>query len=382
MKNLEDNDINYRVCVRCIMDTNADPRISFSEDGICNHCQRYDRLINSRVFKGVEGQSKLNRLVDKIKSAGRGNDYDCLIGVSGGVDSTYVAYIVKQLGLRPLAIHFDNGWNSELAVKNIEKALNKLDIDLITYVVDWEEFRDLQIAFLKSSTTDGEIPTDHAIYTLLWKESLKHGIKYIISGMNFATESIDVTDWSYGHSDWRYIRDIHAIFGSKKLKTYPHFSYLFLLYVNLLKGIRIVSILNYVDYDKHKTMDILVNQLSWVYYGGKHYESIYTRFFQGYILPQKFGVDKRYGHLSDLIKCGQIPRETALEEIKKPPYPEDLQQKDLEYVLKKLGLSVTEFEQIMSCPVKSFRDYKNSYQIVQFLRKTINLFRNLDIYEK
>jgi N-acetyl sugar amidotransferase len=381
MKNLEVNPINYRACVRCIMDTTADSQISFSQDGICNHCQRYDRLIDKRVVKGVDGRLKLNQLVDKIKKAGTGKDYDCLIGVSGGVDSTYVAYLVSQLGLRPLAVHFDNGWNSELAVKNIEKVLKKLNIDLITYVVNWEEFRDLQIAFLKSSTPDGEIPTDHAISALLWKESLKHNIPYIISGMNFATESIDVPDWSYGHSDWRYIKNVHQYFGSVQLKTYPHFSYPFLLYTNLLRGTRIVSVLNYVDYDKRQAMDILTQKLNWIYYGGKHHESIYTRFFQGYILPKKFGIDKRYGHLSDLINCGQMSRATALEEIKKPPYPEDLQQQDLEYVVKKLGLSTEEFDRIMTQSIDSFRNYKNSYQFVQFLRKTINLFRGLGLYQ-
>jgi hypothetical protein len=215
----------------------------------------------------------------------------------------------------------------------------------------------------------------------LWKESLKHNIPYIISGMNFATESIDVPDWSYGHSDWRYIKNVHQYFGSVQLKTYPHFSYPFLLYTNLLRGTRIVSVLNYVDYDKRQAMDILTQKLNWIYYGGKHHESIYTRFFQGYILPKKFGIDKRYGHLSDLINCGQMSRATALEEIKKPPYPEDLQQQDLEYVVKKLGLSTEEFDRIMTQSIDSFRNYKNSYQFVQFLRKTINLFRGLGLYQ-
>ena len=369
-------------CNRCIMDTSVDKTITFNNDGICNHCLRYDELIDTRVFKGTEAKQKLDSLVLKIKNAGKGKDYDCLIGVSGGVDSTYVAYLTKELGLRPLAIHFDNGWNSELAVKNVELVLKKLDIDLITYVVDWDEFKDLQLSFLKGSTPDGEIPTDHAIGALLWKEALNHKIKYIISGMNFTTESISVPDWSYGHSDWKYIKAIHKKYGNTKLKTYPHFGFALLFYTNFIRGVRNVSILNYVDYNKDKVMDLLQNELGWVYYGGKHHESIYTRFYQGYILPKKFNVDKRFGHLSDLINAKQVERSSALEEVKNEPYPVVLQEQDVEYVCKKLGLSMNEFEQIMNSKIKSFRDYPNSYSFVQFLRRLVNKLRKAGFYPK
>jgi N-acetyl sugar amidotransferase len=357
------------------MDTVTDPNITFDDRGECTHCRRRDELLASRVLKGEAGRQALERIVSNIKKAGRGKEYDCLIGVSGGVDSTYVAYVVKQLGLRPLAVHFDNGWDSELAVKNIERVLKRLQIDLYTYVVDWEEFRDLQIAFLKSSTPDGEIPTDHAIFALLWKEAAKRRIRYIISGMNFATESTLIPEWSYGHSDWRYIKAIHRRFGTRKLRTYPHFSFFDLAWINLVRGVRTVSILNYLDYDKKQAMRVLQEEFGWVYYGGKHYESVYTRFWQGYVLPRKFGIDKRRAHLSDLINSGQMTREEALEEMKADPYPPDLQEQDRKYVIKKFDLSEQEFEALMARPRRSFRDYPNSYEMVAFLKRMANALR-------
>ena len=374
--------IPYQICARCIMDTVADRSITFDAEGVCHHCRRHDRLVSSRVLSGEQGRLALQALTAQIKAAGRGREYDCIMGVSGGVDSTYVAYLVKQHGLRPLAIHFDNGWNSELAVKNIEKVLRNLDIDLYTYVVDWEEFRDLQLAFLKASTPDGEIPTDHAIGALLWHEAARRGIKYNISGMNFATESISVTNWSYGHSDWRFIKDVHRRFGTVKLKTYPHFSLAYLIYVHGIRGVRTVSILNYADYHKAKAKELLRTQFGWKDYGGKHHESIYTRFYQGYVLPRKFSVDKRYGHLSDLINAGQITRDEALAEMQLPPYPEELQQQDLVYVSKKLGLSLKQFDEIMRAPVKTFKDYRNSFGAVEFLRNTVNTMRKHRLYPR
>ena len=372
----------YQACTRCIMDTVADRAITFNDNGLCCHCLRYDKLVSARHVQGDLGRDALCRLVERIKAAGRRNEYDCLIGVSGGVDSTYVAWLVKHHGLRPLAVHFDNGWNSELATKNIERVLRNIGIDLYTYVVDWDEFRDLQLAFLEGSTPDGEIPTDHAIGALLWKEASSRGVKYIISGMNFATESISVPGWSYGHSDWRYIKDTHQIFGKVKLKTYPHFSLGYLFYANVVRRIRMVSILNYVRYDKEEAKELLRSQLGWKDYGGKHHESIYTRFVQGYVLPRKFGIDKRYGHMSDLINASQITRAQALAEMQSPPYAEELQQQDLTYVLKKLQLSPQQFEEIMRAPVRSYRDYRNLYEPVQLLRNTVNWCRKHHLYPR
>jgi N-acetyl sugar amidotransferase len=373
---------NYQACVRCIMDTVADRNILFDEKGICHHCQRYDEMFSTRVIRGEAGKAVLDGLVQKMKEAGRGRDYDCIIGVSGGVDSTYVAWLVKQLGLRPLALHLDNGWNSELAVKNIERVLNVLDIDLKTLVLDWSEFRDLQKSFLMASTPDGDIPSDHAINALLWREAVKHNIKYIVSGMNFTTESIYVPDWAYGHSDWRYIMAVHRRFGSIKLDSYPHFSLLYLFYINLFRGVRTISILNYINYDKNEAVKKLTEELGWQNYGGKHHESVYTRFYQGYVLPKKFGVDKRYGHLSDLVNAGQLTRSEAIEEMKKAPYSEAQQEEDLIYVRKKLGLSEEEFEEIMKLPVKSFRDYQNSFATVNLLKSLANKLRGIGLYPR
>lgn len=372
----------YQVCTRCIMDTAADKNILFDVDGLCHHCRRYDEIFSTRVIGGEAGKTALDSLVKKMKIAGRGRDYDCIIGVSGGVDSTYVAWLVKQLGLRPLALHLDNGWNSELAVKNIEHVLRNLDIDLHTLVIDWEEFRDLQKSFLKASTPDGDIPSDHAIGALLWREAVKRKIKYILSGMNFITESISVPEWAYGHSDWRYIKAVHKRFGSVKLRTYPRFSLFYLVYANLVRGVRIVSILNYVDYDKNEAIRKLTEVLGWRDYGGKHHESIYTRFYQGYVLPKKFRIDKRYGHFSDLINSQQMTRAEALEEIVGPPYPEAQQKEDFIYVVKKLGFSSSEFEDIMNAPVKTFRDYPNSFSAINFLKSLANKLRSISLYPR
>ncbi len=369
----------YQRCTRCVMDT-SDSEVVFNEEGVCNHCLRYDAQLKTRVYHGEEASTKLTALVEAIKRAGKGKEYDCIIGVSGGVDSTYVAYLTKQLGLRPLAVHFDNGWNSELAVSNIEKTLNTVGIDLFTYVIDWTMFRELQIAFLKASTPDGEIPTDHAINALLWQEAKRRNIKYVINGMNFATESASVPSWAYGHSDWKYIRSVNKLFGKhNRLKGYPHFSLWDLFYFSAIKGIRVVSILNYINYNINEVMDVLQNKLGWVYYGGKHYESIYTRFYQAHVLPEKFGIDKRIGHLSDLINSKQLSREEALTLLKNKNYSADMLKEDLAYVIKKLELTPEKFDAIMKAPKKTFRDYPNNYALVMRIKNTLNKLRKLNL---
>lgn len=365
----------YQICSRSVMDNIADPDITFDETGVCNYYHLFQERAKLRLFDTEKDKNKLNEIILKIKEAGKTHEYDCIIGVSGGVDSTYVAYLVKQLGLRPLAVHFDNGWNSELAVKNIEQVLNKLNIDLFTYVIDWEEFKSLQLAFLESSTPDGEIPTDHAISALLYKIANEKKVKYIINGNNFATESVMPITWAYGHIDWKYIRWINNAFGSKKLKDYPHLTISKYFYYAFLRRIRSVSILNYLPYQKSEAMRILQEELGWKYYGGKHYESIYTRFYQGYILPEKFKIDKRKAHLSTLIFSGQLTRDEALIELKKPIYPGDLLVEDQAFVIKKLDLTVDSFKRLMQLPCKTFQDYPNQYNLLKFFRKTLNRLR-------
>ena len=254
--------------------------INFDENGICNYCKNYDYRVATEVYKEPERSRRLNILIDKIKKDGQKKKYDCIIGVSGGVDSTYVAYLVKKFGLRPLAIHLDNGWNSELAVQNIQNLLNKLSIDFYTHVIDWEEFKDLQKAFIKSSIENLEIPSDHAINALLFKTADEYGLKYIINGSNLATEGLFSNTAGGLDIDYRLLKDIHKKFGTKKLKTYPSINILNLAYKIIVKKIKYIPILNYIDYNKEKVIELLEKEFGWKRYGGKHYESIFTRFFQ------------------------------------------------------------------------------------------------------
>lgn len=372
----------YQICTRCIMDT-TDPNIIFDQNGICNHCHECDETLKRQVFSGDTGRAKLGEMVQSIKKSGKGKPYDCLIGVSGGVDSTFLAFKMKQLGLRPLAVHLDNGWDSELAVSNIEKALTTLKIDLHTMVIDWNEFKDLQLAYLYSSTPDSEIPTDHAIVATLFKTAAQFNIKYIVNGQNFSTEAILPKAWSHGHYDWKYIKSIHSRFGHVKLKTFPHYSYLRFLYYLLVKKIKIVFPLNYIDYDKQEAIRILEQELSWRNYGGKHYESKYTHFFQAYILPTKFHFDKRRAHLSTLVCSNQMTRDQALGEINKPLYDPVSLNDDLEFVQKKLGLSASEFRQIIEAKPKKFSDYPSSENdpLYQSLFALARIVRKIIKYE-
>tara|TARA_X000000368_G_scaffold397909_1_gene367478 strand:+ start:4132 stop:5229 length:1098 start_codon:yes stop_codon:yes gene_type:complete len=362
------------------MDNVGDNDIIFDKLGICNYYHEFKSKLKIRVPEEFIAKKELDKIVNNIKKDGVGKKYDCIIGVSGGVDSTYTALLVKRLGLRPLAVHLDNGWNSELAVKNIEKILNRLEIDLYTEVLDWEVFKDLQLSFLKASTPDGEIPTDHAILTTLYKICNKMGIKYIISGNNFRNEGMLPPSWARGYLDWKYIKSVHKLFGKQNLNTFPHMSIFHFLYYNLFKRIKSISFINYIQFDKKKAMKIIENELGWKYYGGKHYESIYTRFYQSYILTKKFNIDKRKAHLTCLIiSTGEISRDEALEELRKPAADLDLIRTDKEFVLKKLNLSNAEFEDIMNLPVKSIYDYPNNHKLEMSFRKYINKLRKVKL---
>lgn len=343
----------YQICTRCIMDT-SDPNITFDEYGYCNHCTT--ALLVEKMKVPLNKEAALQSLIKKVKERGKGKNYDCVIGVSGGVDSTYVAYLVKKAGLRPLAVHLDNGWDSELAVDNVQRVLNNLDIELYTHVLEWEEFKRLQVAFLKASTPDSEIPTDHAIFAVLRDVAIKENT-LIISGTNHSSESILPTTWSQGHSDWNYIRKVFDFFGEGKLKSFPHTGIMKRFYYDRIKRQKIYSILDYIDYDKEKAKQFLIEKLGWRDYGGKHHESIYTRFFQAYILPTKFGFDKRRAHLSSLIVAGQISREEALGKMEERLYPENELKEHLEYVPKKLDLTKREFKRIMNTPPRSYEDF-------------------------
>jgi N-acetyl sugar amidotransferase len=350
----------YRMCSKCILDTNDDPNIQFNSKGVCNYCSEYDELLKNKIIDSEEKQKLLTKTVELIKKAGKKKEYDCIVGISGGADSTYLACEIKKLGLRPLMVHFDNGWNSERAVKNIEKVLNNLGLDLFTYVVDWEEFKDIQLSFIKASVIDIELVTDHAIVAILYREAVKRGIKYIITGHNFVTEAILPKSWYHAKMDVMNIKAIHKKYGKVKMKTYPIFDYFSKAYSNNFLKLKVVNLLDYLDYNKENAKKIITDQFGWKDYGGKHYESIFTRFFQGYILPVKFKVDKRKAHLSTLINSGQITRAEALKEFSLPVYDPIQLKEDKEFVLKKFELSEVEFSQLMEMPVRSHMEH-NSY---------------------
>ncbi|OFY24688.1 MAG: hypothetical protein A2X02_01475 [Bacteroidetes bacterium GWF2_29_10] len=343
----------YQECTKCVMDT-SDEDIFFDKKGVCNYCNEFN---NSKI--NVPNPDKLNKQIEKIKKDGKGHEYDCVIGLSGGVDSSYLAYIVKEeFGLRPLAVHLDNGWNDELAVKNIENIVRKLDIDLHTHVINWEEFKDIQLAYLKASVIDIEAITDHAIFAVLWEIANKNNIKHILLGLNRATEEIMPKSWTFNKNDITNLTDIQAKHGTMAIKTLPQMGLAKIIYYKHIKGMSSFSPLNYINFNKDEAKQFLIEKLGWRDYGGKHFESIFTRFYQGYILPRKFKIDKRRAHLASLINTNQISRDEALEILKQPPYSEKLVNEDYEYVIKKFGLTKEEMEKILNSPVNSHFKYK------------------------
>lgn len=363
----------YKVCERCVMDTSA-KEIIFHDDGRCNFCKNYDEKISKEIHSNLD-KSFLKNFAEKVKKDSIKKEYDCLIGVSGGVDSSYVAYLTKKLGLRPLAIHLDNGWNSELAVSNIEKLCEKLSIDLDTTVLDWNEFKNIQKSFMQSSISNIEIPTDHAIWAVMIKTASKYNIKYIISGSNASTESIMPDSWLYTSKDSKIIKSIYKKFTKKQLKNYPYLSIFDYIDKLLLRGIKWVPILNYMNYDKSKAKQFLIDEFGWRDYGGKHYESIFTRFFHSYYLNDKFGYDLRRAYYSAEICSEQTSREEALLELRQPPAQDDLIKNDIEYVLKKLDFSEEEFEKIISNENLDYTSYPNNKWIWDSFSKYVAYFR-------
>ncbi len=365
---------NTRTCSKCILDTTIKD-IVFDENGICNYCKIHDAM-EKKYPLGSAGQQKLEQIVKRIKRDGAGREHDCIVGLSGGRDSTYTLYMAKKLGLKPLAVHFDNGWNSDIAVSNIKKATSKMNVDLHTVVADWEEFRDLQISFLKASVPDAEVPTDWVIYSTLFKVAAEEGIKYVLQGHSFRTEGTSPISWTY--MDGRYVRSVHRIFGQKKqIKSFPIMMMTELLYYLFVKRISEVRLLEYVMYNKKDVDELLKNELGWQFYGGHHHESVYTEFFQSYLLTKKFGIDKRKTELSALVRSGQLNREQALSEISSQPYPYNPDV--VSYCIKKLGLSQAEFEAIFSQKPKSFGDYPTYYPLIQSMRIPIRLACHLHI---
>lgn len=349
----------YQVCTRCVMDT-TDPEIEFDEQGVCSHCRNFDTNVKP-AWPSVDGDPvKLEAMIQAVKAYGKGKRYDCIIGLSGGIDSSYIAVKVAEWGLRPLVVHVDAGWNSELAVMNIEQICRRLGFDLVTHVVDWEEMRDMQLAFLRANLANQDVPQDHAFFAALYGYAVKAGIKYVINGSNFATESILPASWGYDAMDATHVKSIHARFGSRPRGDFPTVSFfdLYVKYPFLLK-MEVLRPLNLLPYNKEEAIRILEKDYGWRYYGGKHYESRWTRFFQAYYLPYKFGYDKRKAHLSSLVVSGQMSRSDALEALKAPLYDPKLLAEDKIFIAKKLGMSLAEFEALIDQPVHHFSEFPN-----------------------
>lgn len=350
----------YQICNRCIMDT-TDPNIVIDEKGNCNHCADALQRAKTMWFPNDEGEKRLESITKEIKKSQKNKEYDCIIGLSGGVDSSYLAYKVVKLGLRPLVVHVDCGWNSEMAVKNVENIVKKLGLDLHTHVVNWQEMKDLQLAYFKANVANQDVPQDHAIFAALYSYAVKNNIEYVFSGSNFATECILPKAWGYNALDFKSLKAIHKKFGTKRLKSYPHVTFLKrYFYFTFVRKMKIVKALNMISYNKNKAIEIMQRELDWQYYGGKHHESRFTKFFQAYYLPHKFGYDKRRAHLSSLIVSGQTTRDSALAEMEQEIYLNGTHIEDMEYVAKKLGITLAEFGKIFEMPNKSYKDYPNN----------------------
>ena len=365
------------MCKRCVMDT-TDVDIEFDEKGYCNYCNRYYNEYKKKYpMDDKKGKIYLENMVSRIKKSGKGKQYDCMIGLSGGADSSYLAKKVVDLGLKPLAIHFDSGWNSEMSMNNIEVVVKNLNLDLKTIVCNWDEMRDLQVGFLKASVPNADIPQDQAFHATLWREASKNNVNYILSGHNMSTESILPTSWGYRFTDLRYLNGIHKKYGGMKLKQYPKLNMFKLyFYYPFIKRIKVLHPLDYMSYNKNKAIKELEQTIGWKKYGGKHHESVFTRFFQAYYLPQKFGYDKRKPHLSSLIVSNQISRDEALNELSKDPYEGISFFEDRDYIIKKLRLSKIGFDKIMNTKPKAYTDYKSNAVLLDFLKKLKGIMKN------
>ncbi len=365
----------YRICSNCVMDT-TDPKIVFDDKGVCDHCHTFYKYILPNWHPDERGRAALEVMVNNIKMAGRGKDFDCIIGMSGGVDSSYLTYFAKKkLGLRPLVFHVDAGWNSQEAVNNIEKLVDQLGLDLFTEVINWDEMRDLQLAFFKSGVPHIDTPQDHAFFATMYKFAEQYNVKYILTGANFATECVDMPlDWMYYQSDSTQLKDIHRRFGTIPLDTFPLTSILYhKFYLPYFKGIKVVRPLNYIPYIKKDAMKLLEERFGWQPYPEKHYESRFTKFYEGYWLPKKFGFDTRKVTYSSMILTKQMTRDEALARLEHPPLDDSTIAQEFEYVATKLGITTEELEKYFNAPNKTFRDYKSQAYLYRVGAKIMGL---------
>ena len=351
---------SYQQCALSLMDTTSDPNIRFDSEGVSNYFYEYQEAESQFVSSGEAGKRRLKEDFNRIKADKGRNRYDCILGLSGGVDSTYLCLLAKEYGLNPLVVHCDNGWNAELAQHNIEQTIKRLGFDLFTYVINWEEFRELQLSYLRASVVDIEVLTDHAFMAVLYQQARQWKIRHVLTGMNVVTEQVLPRHWIYNKSDVVNISDIQSKFGTvpfRDLKTFPVLDMKNCLYLNLILKKKVHSPLNHIDYVYDDVKKAIQEELGWRDYGGKHYESVWTRFYQGYILPTKFGIDKRKAHLSTRVFSGQLTKEEAERLLAEPIYPPSLLEQDKEFVVKKFGLTMEEFDDLMKEPRREHAEF-------------------------
>lgn len=369
-------DASYKICLRCVMDT-SDPQISFDHRGYCNHCVNVEENFLHKRWFPENDFIKINHALEEVRKNGQGKPYDCIIGLSGGTDSSYLAHlVVKEFGLRPLAVHVDAGWNSEAAVHNIENIVRKLNIDLYTEVIDWEEVQDLQRAYIRAGVANQDVPQDHVFFTVLYRVAKERNIKYFLSGRNFATESILPISWGYDAMDPINLKSIHKKFGERKLTKYPTTSFFKrYIYYRCFFKLKEISPLNYIEYNREKTISILMKELNWKNYGDKHHESRWTKWFQGYYLPKRFGYDKRKAHLSSMIMSNEITREEALARLIPQSYDENERRIDEEFIIKKLGMTRKEFDECFEQKLRHYSDFPNGDSIQKIKNIIKKLYR-------
>ncbi|HED5919766.1 TPA: N-acetyl sugar amidotransferase [Escherichia coli] len=372
----------YKICNRCVMDT-SDPNISFDDNGQCDYCSNFDKNILPNWNANNSGLSKLLEMSESIKRDSKGSDFDCIIGLSGGLDSSYAAYIAKEkMGLRPLLFHVDAGWNTDQAVGNIEKLIEGLGLDLYTEVINWEEMKDLQLSFLKSGIPDQDLVQDAAFFSSLYKFARKHKIKHVITGSNFSTECCrEPEEWGgYLGIDTMLFNDIHRQFGTRPLNSFPLVDILiYKVFYQKILGMKVHHPLNLVPFTKKDAENELSEKFGWQPFQHKHHESRFTRFYEDYWLPRRFGYEKRRAHFSSLIMTGQMTREQALERLLKPEMDEHFLEQEFEYIAHKLGISVDDLKELFSIPKKTYKDYKNKRWLISL---GTNILRTLGLEKR
>ena len=365
----------YQICTTCVMDT-SDSKIVFDEKGVCDHCNTYYKDIEPVWNYGKGREKELSSMADKIKASGKSKDFDCILGMSGGIDSSYLLYLAKEkLGLRPLVFHVDAGWNTQLAVNNIERLVDKLNLDLFTEVINWEEMKDLQLAYFKSGVPHIDVPQDHAFFATMYHFASKYKVNYILTGGNYSTECVrNPIEWMYYQSDSVQLKDIHKKFGQIPLADYLVTNILWhKVYLPYVKKIKVLRPLDYMQYNKQEAMDLLQNQFGWQPYPQKHFESRFTRFYESYWLPERFGYDTRRVQFSSLILTGQMSREEALNQLKLPAYDSEEIKHEFEFVANKLGISKEELQTYFNMPKKTHLDYKSQENVYKLGSKLMRL---------